>query len=148
MKPSAITPAMWPASIVLFRHGGQGEAVEKAGLDVTREISARVHRREQRALDERDGYGEGEERVGREARQHRRGLEAGRVHGDEQGREDERGDERGRLPGPSERRSGARCCRRGESSLDQAFELLGVCTFERPPRLSEEDVVEARRMEL
>ena len=63
--------------------GGQGEAVEKAGLDVTREISARVHRREQRALDERDGYGEGEERVGRKARQHREGLEAGRVHGDE-----------------------------------------------------------------
>ena len=48
-------------------HRRQGEPVEEAVLDVPREIRPRVHRREQRALDERHGDGEGEERVGGKA---------------------------------------------------------------------------------
>ena len=47
----------------------QREAVEEAGLDVTREIGACVHRREQRALDERHREREGDEGVRREPRQ-------------------------------------------------------------------------------
>ena len=49
-------------------HRRQREPVEEAGLDVAREVGAGVHRREQRALDERHREREGEERVGRESR--------------------------------------------------------------------------------
>ena len=47
---------------------GEREPVDEARLDVARDVGARVHRREERTLDERHGEREREERVGRETR--------------------------------------------------------------------------------
>src|SRR5918995_687398 len=78
-------------------HRRQREPVQEARLDVPSKIRAGVHGREERALDERDGEREGDERVGREAGEAGRRLEPAGVHEQEQHREDEREDDGRRL---------------------------------------------------
>ena len=50
-------------------HRGQRQPVQEARLDVAGQVGARVHRREERALDEGKGEEEREERIGRKPRQ-------------------------------------------------------------------------------
>ena len=57
-------------------HRRQRQSVQETGLDVSREVGTGVHGREERPLDERDRKREGNERVGREAGQTGRRVEA------------------------------------------------------------------------
>ena len=91
------TPASWPAISATPRIEVKREPVQEARLDVLGEIGARIHRREESALDERDREREGEEGVGREAGQLRRRLQAARVHEQQHHREDQGEDDRRRL---------------------------------------------------
>src|SRR5262249_28118139 len=65
--------------------------------DVAREVGAGVHRREQRALDERDRQQERHDRAAREAGQVRLGPEPARVDREQEQREEQRRDHVGRL---------------------------------------------------
>ena len=67
---------------------GQREAVDEPRLHVARDFGARVHRREERALDERNREREREERVGREAGKLGRRAQPAGVHEHERDRED------------------------------------------------------------
>src|SRR6266487_5364844 len=58
----------------------QGKPVQEAGVDIAREVGARYPGGEQRALQERERQEEREKRVGRKARQMRRGAQAVGVH--------------------------------------------------------------------
>ena len=140
-------------------HRRQREPVQEAGLDVAREVGAGVHRREQRALDERHGEGEGEERV-------RSGSRAGCVSalsppeltassniGKSSGgttlrrlaqRAHDRAPARAVRPGRAKRRS-----RRAPSPARRLSRLLLVAgALERAAGLGEEDVVERGLVEL
>ena len=96
-------------------HRRQREPVQEARLDVACEVGARVHGREERALDERDGEHEREERVGREAGQLRRGL-AGR-------RSSRASSIIGKIRGGSRWPAGGAC---GRPSAARAPDLVGV----------------------
>src|SRR5262249_12402841 len=83
----------------------QREAVQEPGLDVAREVRARVHRREERALDEREREEKSEERVRWEAGDLRRGAEPGGGDREQCRREDERKDDVRGLPGRPQHRA-------------------------------------------
>ena len=60
-------PPSWPTTIPSPAQRRECESVEEAGVDVAREVGAGRHRREERALDERERQEEREERVRRKA---------------------------------------------------------------------------------
>src|SRR3954463_9648822 len=88
-------------------HRRQREPVEKAGLNVAREVGAGVHRREECALDERHREGEGDEGVPREARQVRLGLQPAGVAREQEHREEQRRNDVRRLPDRAHDRAAA-----------------------------------------
>ena len=143
-------PPSWPASSARAAHRRQREPVEEAGLDVAREVGAGVHRREQRALDERNG----ERRSRGTSRSGSRGgasphcsppaLTASSSSGKRAaGRRSPAGAACARPSGGRAARPGRERSRRRGSRVCSSSGAL-----ERAAGLGEEDVVERRRVEL
>ena len=122
------TPPSWPASSAAPRIGVSESRLRKPRLDVAREIGAGVHRREQRALDERHRERERDERLRREAGQMGLRAQAAGVHGEQQHREDEREDRRRRVAP----RSHDRAAREERNLVDRRAHSAPWPSSERP----------------
>ena len=145
-------PPSWPREQRDAAHRRQRQPVQEAGLDVAREVGAGVHRREERALDERHRERERDERVGREAGQLVAACSPpeltsssiiGKISGEiDVGRLAARAHDRAqRRAGRPARR------RRSRSSVPAPFSGVVAGALERAAGLREEDVVERGRVD-
>ena len=167
-RPITTSPPSCPAISADAPHRRQREPVEEAVLDVFGQRLARVHGREEGALDEGDGEREGQVGVGREARDLGRRVEAGAVDREQEEGEDEAGDDHRRLAqgaqhGAAGQRAdlgrqgralaadgqgdGSRSCAASTASAPLAAGLVAGA-LEVAAGLLEEDVVEAGGVEL
>ena len=101
-------------------HRRQRDPVQEPGLDVSSEVGAGVHRREKRALYERDGKQESDHRAARESRKMRLRAEAAGVDRQQKQREDHRPDHVRRLAHRANDRAPRRAGRPGPRARPQA----------------------------